>query len=167
MPATILGTKVGDKVNFANIGHVGILNAIEPYLLSVSLSKTHLSNRGIADHRGFSINIMSQVQIEELDFAGTTTGHKTDKSRLFDTFTGELKTVPIIRDCPLSMECRLFDTYVTATTNIYIGEVVATYADEAVLTNGKIDLQKVRPVLFDMNGLQYWSIGEPLGKCWK
>lgn len=64
------------------------------------------------------------------------------------------------------MECRLFDTYELKTHDVFIGEVVATYADEKVLTGDAVDLAKVKPLLFDMNSIQYWSLGRPLGKCW-
>jgi hypothetical protein len=57
------------------------------------------------------------------------------------------------------MECKLHDIYELKTHDVFIGEVVATYADDAVLTDGKVDLAKVRPLLFDMSTLQYWSIG--------
>ena len=54
-----------------------------------------------------------------------------------------------------------FDTH-----DIFIGELVQTYADESVLSDGKIDIAKVRPLLFDMAGIQYWSLGSAVGKCW-
>jgi hypothetical protein len=43
---------------------------------------------------------------------------------------------------------------------------VATYADEAVLTGGKVDLAKVKPLLFDMSSMKYWSLGPAVGNCW-
>jgi hypothetical protein len=38
--------------------------------------------------------------------------------------------------------------------------------NNAILWIGKIDYEKVRPVLFDMPNRQYFSIGKPVGKCW-
>jgi hypothetical protein len=35
-----------------------------------------------------------------------------------------------------------------------------------VLTNGKIDLSKLRPLLFDMASVKYWRLGEAIGNCW-
>ena len=35
-----------------------------------------------------------------------------------------------------------------------------------MLTEGKIDVAKVRPLLFDMNTVKYWSLGTAVGGCW-
>jgi len=48
-----------------------------------------------------------------------------------------------------------------------IGEIVETYADESVLTDGKVDLAKLKPLLFDMSSIKYWSVGEVVADCWK
>jgi flavin reductase (DIM6/NTAB) family NADH-FMN oxidoreductase RutF len=93
-------------------------------------------------------------------------GKNVDKSKVFEVFYGELKTAPMVATCPLSIECKLVDVYQTKTHELFIGEVVNSYADDSCLTNGKVDLAKVDPLLFDMNTTQYWSLGNPVGKCW-
>ena len=72
----------------------------------------------------------------------------------------------MIKDCPLSMECRLVDIYDTKTHDVFIGEIINTYADDSVLNEGKVDISKVDPLFFDMSSLNYWSLGEVAGKCW-
>ena len=165
-PVTVVGALVNGKVNFLNISHVGILNAGSPHLISLGMGKTHHTNDGIRENKTFSVNILSQNRIVEADYVGLVSGAKTDKSGVFDTFFGELKTAPLIKNCPLSMECRLYDTYDLKTHDVFIGEIVATYADEDVLTDGKVDLAKVRPLLFDMSSMKYWSLGPAVGNCW-
>jgi len=165
-PVSVVGALVNGKVNFCNISHVGILNVGPPHLISLGMGKPHHTNVGIRENKTFSVNILSQDRIVEADYVGLVSGARTDKSGVFGTFFGELKTAPLITDCPLSMECRLYDTYELKTHDVFIGEIVATYADEAVLTNGKVDLAKVRPLLFDMSSMQYWSLGPAVGKCW-
>jgi flavin reductase (DIM6/NTAB) family NADH-FMN oxidoreductase RutF len=163
---TIVGALVNGKVNFLNVAHVGILNAGAPQLISLGMGKTHHTNIGIRENKTFSVNILSQNQMVAMDYVGLVSGAKTDKSGVFETFLGELATAPLIRDCPLSMECKLYDTYELKTHDVFIGEIVASYADDAVLTNGKVDLAKVKPLLFDMSSMQYWSLGQAAGKCW-
>jgi len=165
-PVTIVAALVNGKANFLNVAHVGILNAAAPHLISLGMNKAHYTNIGIREQKTFSVNILSQDHMIKMDYVGLVSGSKTDKSGVFETFFGELKTSPLIRNCPLSMECRLHDTYELKTHDVFIGEIVATYADEAVLTDGKVDLAKVKPLLFDMNTLQYWSLGQAMGKCW-
>jgi flavin reductase (DIM6/NTAB) family NADH-FMN oxidoreductase RutF len=165
-PVTIVGALVNGKMNFLNVAHVGILNAGSPHLISLGMGKAHHTNIGIRENKTFSVNILSQDRIIEADYVGLVTGSKVDKSEVFETFFGELKTAPLIQNCPLSMECSLFDTYELKTHDVFIGEIVATYADEAVLTDDKVDLAKVKPLLFDMSSMKYWSLGKPVGKCW-
>jgi hypothetical protein len=43
---------------------------------------------------------------------------------------------------------------------------VETYADETVLTEGRVDIAKLRPLLFDMASVKYWSLGPSVGSCW-
>ena len=52
------------------------------------------------------------------------------------------------------------------THDLFIGEIVETYADESVLTDGKVDLAKLKPLLFDMSSVKYWSVGNVVAGCW-
>lgn len=165
-PVTIVGALVNGKVNFLNVAHIGILNAAAPHLISLGMNKAHHTNIGIRENKTFSVNILSQDRMVEMDYVGLVSGGTVDKTRVFETFFGELKTAPLIQDCPLSMECRLHDTYETTTHEVFIGEIVATYADDAVLTDGKVDLAKVKPLLFDRSSMMYWTLGQAVGKCW-
>ena len=67
---------------------------------------------------------------------------------------------------PVNMACRLHDIYDTPTHDLFIGEIVETYADESVLNEGKVDIAKVKPLSFDMSSVQYWSLGTAIAKCW-
>jgi flavin reductase (DIM6/NTAB) family NADH-FMN oxidoreductase RutF len=165
-PVTIVGALVNGKRNFLNIAHVGILNAGAPHLISIGMGKILHTNAGIRENKNFSVNILSQDQMVEMDYVGLVSGRKTDKSRIFETFFGELKKAPLIQNCPLSMECRLYDTYELKTHDVFIGEIVATYVDEAVLSDGKVGLAKIKPLFFDMTGKKYWSLGPAVGSCW-
>ncbi|OHD13630.1 MAG: hypothetical protein A2086_00715 [Spirochaetes bacterium GWD1_27_9] len=169
MPVTVVGAIVNGKINFINIAHVGILSVktpSQPHLISLGMNKIHYTNAGIKETKTFSVNLMSVNEIIPADYVGLVSGENNDKSQVFETFFGELKTAPIIKNCPLSMECKLYDVYNTPQHDIFIGEVVATYADEKILTDGKVDISKANPLLFDMNTIQYWSLGKVVGKCW-
>jgi flavin reductase (DIM6/NTAB) family NADH-FMN oxidoreductase RutF len=166
MPVTLIGTVVEGRTNFINIAHVGIFNAAAPHRISLGMAKGHFSNRGIREHRTFSVNLPSQDMVVVADYVGLVSGKAKDKSHLFETFTGELENAPMIKGCPVAMECRLVGTVDTKSHDVFVGEIAATWADPKVLTDGKIDLAKVRPLLFDMTSCKYWTIGEPIAKCW-
>lgn len=166
-PVVLVGVLVGHKPNFLTVSHIGPLNHAIPRLVSVSMAKIHYSNRGVSEHNAFSINIPAQEMVCETDYCGMVSGAKIDKAELFELFYGELKGAPMIQQCPLNMACRLYDVYDLPTHDVFIGEIVQTYADEGVLTEGAVDLGKVKPLLFDMNRRRYWSIGESIAACWQ
>lgn len=165
-PTVLVGAVVNNKPNFITIAHIGIVNHATPHLISLSMGKPHYTNPGIKENKAFSVNIPSENLVVETDYAGLVSGKKIDKSGLFEIFYGELEKAPMISECALNMECRLYDIYDTPTHDLFIGEIVQTYADESVLTDGKIDLAKVKPLLFDMNSVKYWSVGNAIAKCW-
>ena len=101
------------------------------------------------------------------DYAGLVTGEKVDKSKLFPVERGSLSHAPLIADCPVSMELKLSQTVRLGEHEVFIGEVVNTYIDEACLTDDKPDLAKIDPLLFDFMKIDYWSLGERTGKPWR
>ncbi len=163
---TILGTKVAGKNNFITIAHVGIMNHGTPQHLSFGLHKSHYSNKGILENKVFSVNIPGRDLVVETDYFGIVTGKTTDKSEILDVFYGESENAPMIRRCPVTMECRLARTIDFETHDVFIGEIIETYADAGVVNEGKIDIAKVDPLLFDMASLKYWSLGQPVAGCW-
>ena len=93
-------------------------------------------------------------------------GKKTDKSEIFDLFYGELNTAPLIRDCPLSVECKLVEIVESGLNEIFIGEVVGTYTEEGYLTDGKLDFKKMKPLILSQPDTAYWRLGDPVAKAW-
>jgi len=163
MPTVLAGTMIQEKPTCITMAHVGILTHKH---IMMGMNKTHYSNQGIAENRTFSINFPTRDMVKVTDYAGIVSGKNTDKSKLFTYIYGELETAPLIEECPLNMECRVTDILDYKTHDIFIGEVVQTYAREDILTNGKIDITKIKPLLFDMATLQYFDLGEPVARCW-
>lgn len=163
MPVVLVGADVGVKANFITIAHVGIVTMD---MISLGMNKVHYTNRGIIEHREFSINIPSVDMVIETDYAGIYSGSKTDKSNLFKTWRGTLAHAPMIENAPVAMECTLVDHYDYKTHDLFIGKIVKIYADDAVVANGTIDGAKVRPMLFDMHQRKYWKLGAPFADAW-
>jgi flavin reductase (DIM6/NTAB) family NADH-FMN oxidoreductase RutF len=162
-PTTLVGAMVNDKPNFITIAHIGIMTYNH---ISLSMGKAHHTNAGIKENKTFSVCIPSQELIVETDYCGLMTGKKTDKAVLFDLFYGELETAPMIKQCPVCMECKLERIVDFPTHDIFVGEIIQTYADESTLSDEGVDVSKVKPLLFDMNSKKYWGLGSELGNCW-
>jgi flavin reductase (DIM6/NTAB) family NADH-FMN oxidoreductase RutF len=163
LPTTLVGTLVNKKPNYTTIAHVGIMDLES---VSIGMNKRHYTNQGIKENKTFSINIPSKTMIKETDYCGLTSGKDKNKSDMFKTFYGKLKTAPMIEQCSINMECELIKTVDFPNHDIFIGKIANTYCDETVLTNDEVDFEKVQPILFVMNNQSYYSIGEKLAKAW-
>ena len=164
LPTTLVGATVDGKPNFIAIAHVGVM-ALKH--VSLSMNKRHYTNAGIIENGTFSVNLPSVEMVEKTDYCGLVSGRDVDKAALFETFYGALGTAPMIAECPISMECRVVKTVDMDTHDVFIGEIVETYCDEACLEDGVVDFARVQPILFVMNDRGYWRIGDRFAKAWQ
>ncbi|MEM3586879.1 MAG: flavin reductase family protein, partial [Candidatus Jordarchaeaceae archaeon] len=135
-------------------------------LISISLNKAHYTNQGIKENKTFSVNIPSAEMAIVTDYCGLFSGSKIDKSTIFVTFYGKLKTAPMIMECPLNLECKLVQTLEFPVDEVFIGEIVSVYSEKQYLTNGLPDIKKINPLVFSMHDNNYWKIGEKVGQAW-
>ncbi len=166
MPTVLVGAAVGGRPNYLAVAYIGIAQHAPP-MIAFALAKTHYTNAGIRETGTFSVNIPSEDQVAVTDYCGLVSGSRVDKSALFTNFYGKLKTAPMIAECPLNLECRLVQALDYGGINeLIVGEIVETYAEEKVMTDGLPDIRKVRPFVLSMHDNNYWKIGEHLGKAW-
>ena len=165
MPVTLLGVNVENKANFMTLAWVNRAN-MNPPVIAMGVNKNHYTQKGIAENKTFSINFPSADLIKETDYCGLVSGRNKDKSEIFDIFYGELETAPMIKQFPLSLECKLLDICKMATNDLITGEITGTYSEEKYLTDGKPDIKKINPLVLTMPDNNYWTIGENAGKAW-
>ena len=72
----------------------------------------------------------------------------------------------MVAECPINTECRLIKVVDFPNHEVFIGEIVTTYAEDAVLTDGVVEYDKVRPLLFTMSDHSYWKLGKRFAKAW-
>jgi flavin reductase (DIM6/NTAB) family NADH-FMN oxidoreductase RutF len=162
LPTTLVGANVNGKPNFITMAHVGIADVGS---ISMGMHKSHYSNIGIRVNQTFSVNIPSIEMVKETDYCGLVSGKNVDKSMVFEVFYGKLETAPMIKACPINMECRLIHTVDLPNHDVFIGEVIETYCDEKCLKDEVVDFSKVQPILFVMNDRSYWKLGEQFAKA--
>jgi flavin reductase (DIM6/NTAB) family NADH-FMN oxidoreductase RutF len=162
---TILGTHHHGKVNFMALDWLTRVN-ITPAMLGICVNKSHASHEAIIAAGEFSVNLPTIDMIEKTDYVGLVSGKHTDKSDVFDVYYGELKSAPLISECPLAIECKLSQTVTLPTHSFFIAEMINIYAEDECLSDGKPDIMKMKPFLLTMPDNNYWAIGENLGKAW-
>ena len=129
--------------------------------------KQHYTTKGMAETKTFSVNIPSSGLLEKTDYCGMVSGNNTDKSGIFDVVYGSLKTAPMIRECPVTLECQLVQTVPLPTHNLYIGEISGAYANGRVIKGGRPDFAEIDPLLLTMPDNRYWTLGKYAGDAWR
>jgi flavin reductase (DIM6/NTAB) family NADH-FMN oxidoreductase RutF len=135
-------------------------------MIGICVNRMNASHSAILETGEFSINVPPEDMVALTDYAGIVSGKKVDKSKLFEVFYGEMKSAPMIVNCPVTMECRLVQPVELPTNYFFIAEIINIYTEERFLTDGKPDVKKINPFVLTMPDNRYWSIGECIGKAW-
>lgn len=167
VPICIASSFIRGKPNFATYGCFGLLAPRPVTYVYIGSVEPHYTNMGIKENGYFGINIPSIEQMEETDYVGIVSGHKTDKSKVFKTFTGKYEKAPLIEECPVNMVCKLTKTVDLPGRDIFIGEVLETFVNQDCMIDGKLDFKKINPLIFTSAEAKYWNLGSIVGTAYK
>lgn len=162
MPTVLVGANVNGKANYMTAGAAAIA-CMAPPMVCVALNKARYTVKGIVENKTFSLNLPSVRQVVEADYCGIVSGTQEDKSAVFTSFYGKLKTAPMAEECPVNIECRLFKAVDCGSHLLHIGEVVEVHVDRDCVTDGKPDSTKINPVILAQG--TYFSLGKPVEKA--
>jgi len=166
-PALLVGANVNGKANFMAVGGGGVADAGPP-MIGVPIRHHQYTLKGILENMTFSVNTPSVDQVKELDYCGIVSGAKVDKVKAcgFKVFYGDLKTAPMIEQCPMTLECKVAHILNLGTHAFVIGEVMASYISDDCGTAGKPDAATIRPMVFNREASTYSSIGSVVARAW-
>jgi flavin reductase (DIM6/NTAB) family NADH-FMN oxidoreductase RutF len=163
-PDTVVGTVQNGKINWMNVAHVGVWGFD---CMMLSIGKPHYTAKALHVGANISVNLVDEAMLERADYVGLVSGANTDKSDVFPIFRGQLPDAPLIENAPVAMECVIEEIHETKTHMNCIVRPVNTYVREDALSeNGKIDFEKIHPILFEMQQTRYLRSGDTAGRCW-
>ncbi len=126
----------------------------------------HKTTENLKKTGAFTVAFGTADTVTISDYFGIATGAKENKIEKAGVHVHKSEKVnaPIIEEFPLTLECEveIFDE----DEGMLVGKVVAEEADESILTDGKVDLGKLRPIIYDPAARGYRVIGEEVGKAW-
>ena len=165
-PTTLVGAIVDGNPDFAAVAWTGVA-ASNPASVTIALQPHRYSLKGIYQNRTFSLNIPSADLVKETDYCGLVSGKDTDKVKdcKFKVFYGNLKTAPLIEQCPINLECEVTQILNLGSHHLIVGKVAETYVSEDCLTDGKPDMDKVKPFIF--GPMKYYTVGEFFADAFK
>ncbi len=133
--------------------------------ITVSLGE-HKTTDNLAVRKAFTVSMATEDQVIPCDYVGIESGRKVpDKFAKagFHATKSEFVDAPLIDELPMALECRVK----SFNDGILVGEIVNVSADESVLTDGKVDPKKLKPITFDPINNTYIGLGEVVGEAFK
>ena len=134
--------------------------------VGICISEGHKTTRNILASKAFSVSMATAKEIVACDYIGITSGNKVpDKLERagFHTVPSKHINAPVIEELPMTMECE-FVSY-DEESKFLVGRIINISADESILTDERIDIDKLQPISYDPVGNSYRAIGEKAGNA--
>ena len=158
-PVLIIGTYDENGVPNAMNAAWGITTDFKEITISLSEHKT---TKNLAVRGAFTVSMATEGQVVPCDYVGIESADNTpDKFARagFHATKSSFVDAPLIDELPMALECRVK----SFEDGILIGEIVNVSADESVVTDGKIDPGKLKPITFDPCNNTYIGLGDKVG----
>lgn len=164
VPAVLVTTRDSSgRPNMLTIAWTGIM-ASTPPMVSISLQPTRHSVTALKETGEYVINIPSANLVRKVDYCGIVSGKDVDKfaaTGLTEAPAAYVKA-PLIKECPMNLECRVKHILNLGSHEAYIAEVLAVHYNEEVLDEkGNPDVEKLAPYAFSLR--EYRALGERIG----
>lgn len=166
LPVLIIGSY--DSLGNANAMNAAWGGLYDSHLVELCLSEGHKTTKNIKEKGAFTISFADEAHVDACDYVGLVSGNnETEKMEKagFTTVKSEYVDAPIIMELSMTLECKLVK--ITEEGNI-IGQIVNINADEKILNeDGSIDVNKLKPIIYDPVNNDYLSIGKKIGDAFK
>ena len=134
--------------------------------ISMCLSVGHKTVKNILSRQAFTVSMADAAHVVECDYVGIESGNqvanKMEKAG-FNVEKSERVDAPIINELAVCLECKL-KSYDPETCRM-VGEIINVSVDESVMTDGKVDVDKVAPITFDPFNNAYHVLGVKVGNA--
>lgn len=151
------------KPNIITLAWAGTINS-DPPMVSISVRKERYSYELIKDKGEFVLNLPTRKLTFATDYCGVKSGRDINKFEVMNLTPekASIVSVPIIKECPVNLECVVKQVIELGSHHMFLAEVVATNVDEDLLDEkGKLDLNKADLICYSHG--EYYPLGKSLG----
>ena len=137
-PTVLVSSRHGDAINVMAAAWSMPLDFAPPKV-AVVLDKSTLTRKMVEASGEFALMVPSRELAQLTLQVGSTTGREVDKFAAFGAgyWTGEQTGAPLLDGCLAWLECRLLpEPHIQETYDLFLGQVVAAWADPAVFRDG-------------------------------
>lgn len=144
VPAVLITSR--NKAHHVNVFTVGWIGTActKPPMLTVAIRPERLSYEYIKETGEFVVNLPSKELAKKVDYCGVRSGRQVDKIKEmgFTLEDSETIDVPCIRECPVSLECRVLNITPLGSHDLFLAEILNVQVEEDLIDkNGKIHLE--------------------------
>ena len=153
------GGQAGVPANIITIAWCGTVCTTPP-MLSISLRPERHSHGLIRSSGEFVVNVPTREQVRITDWCGMVSGRDTDKFAEAGLTPAPAQAVscPIIRECPINIECRVREISALGSHHLFIAEVVAVQVSASFIDDsGKLRLDRAGLLAYGLG--HYFGLG--------
>jgi flavin reductase (DIM6/NTAB) family NADH-FMN oxidoreductase RutF len=166
LPVVMIGTY--DENGVPNRMNAAWAGQVDAHQILISLSK-HKTPENLKLKGEVTVSFATADTVKESDYFGMESGRGVNKIEKagFHAVKAEHVDAPLFEEYPLTLECRVVEMADDSDGYLLTGETVNMSVDESILTDGKVDLGKMKPIMFDSAMNKYRVIGEIVGDAFK
>lgn len=164
VPPVMVTCSDGESDNVFTVAWTGLINTVPPKTY-ISVRPSRYSYELIKKSGEFALNLTPASLVSACDWCGIHTGRKADKFKRFSLEKVPASEIgaPLIAQCPMALECRVFDVIEMETHHMFLADIVAVDVDEDLVDGGgRLHLERAGLCAFAHG--EYFRLGESLGK---
>lgn len=164
LPAVLVSCADKDKnINLMTAAWTGTICS-DPPMVYVSIRKERYSHHMIKETGEYVINLTTEALAWATDFCGVRSGRDMDKFKEMNLTPehGELEYAPMVKESPVSIECRVTNVVELGSHDMFMAKVVAVHVDEKYIDDkGTFHLEQANPLVYSHG--QYYGVGKHMG----
>ena len=164
IPAVMVSCGTMEKSNIITVAWTGILNT-NPAMCYISVRPERYSHDIIKENGEFVINLTTEKLARATDWCGVISGRNRDKFKEMKLTKekGNFVKAPLIKESPVSVECRVKEIIPLGSHDMFVAEVLSIDADEKYIDEkGAFDISKCNLMAYANGG--YYPLGKKIGK---
>lgn len=164
IPAVMVSCGTMEESNIITVAWTGILNT-NPAMCYISVRPERYSHDIIKENGEFAINLTTRQLAYAADWCGVKSGRDVDKFKEMKLTKekANIISVPLIKESPVSVECKVKEIVPLGSHDMFVAEIVAIDADEKYIDEkGAFDISKCDLIAYANGG--YYPLESKIGK---
>ena len=164
IPAVMVSCGTMEESKIITVAWTGILNT-NPAMCYISVRPERYSHDIIKENGEFAINLTTRQLAYATDWCGVKSGRDVDKFKEMKLTKekANIISVPLIKESPVSVECKVKEIVPLGSHDMFVAEIVAIDADEKYIDEkGAFDISKCDLIAYANGG--YYPLEKKIGK---